>query len=152
MNLNIAFICVGNSCRSQMAEGFAKYYSGYYSNDLDNKNIGIYSAGTEPADFIWPNAIKVMNESGVDITSQYPKTLDKIPGNIDIVITMGCNVNCPYLPSLYREDWGIDDPVGQDMEIFRQARDKIQSRVKHLFECIKSSTTVDELIEKIKSS
>jgi arsenate reductase (thioredoxin) len=124
----VAFICVGNSCRSQMAEGFANHYG---SDAMDS-----YSAGTEPAEEINPNAVLVMKEAGVDISAQYPKLLKDIPSELDIVITMGCNVQCPFIPSRHREDWGLEDPVGKPVEEFRKTRDIIMENVKQLLERI----------------
>lgn len=117
----VAFICTGNSCRSQMAEGFAIKY-GF---DIFN----IYSAGTIPVESVNPDAIKVMEEVGVDIRTQYPKTLKDIPENIDIVITMGCIKGCPVVNSKIEEDWGLDDPVGKSLDEFRRVRDIIEEKV-----------------------
>ena len=147
MKIKIAFICIGNSCRSQIAEGFAKYLG----NELLGKIIEVYSAGTYPAYGVNPAAVAVMKEKGIDINSQYPKTIDEIPSDLDIVITMGCNVECPYLPSPYREDWGIEDPVGMAMEFFREVRDVIESKVSYLIDSVKNSGLLDEVIEKLKS-
>ena len=129
MKQKVAFICVGNSCRSQMAEGFAKHYG----SDV----LEVYSAGTEPADAVNPDAVLVMKEAGIDISSQYPKLLKDIPSELDIVITMGCNVQCPFIPSKHREDWGLEDPVGKPVEEFRKIRDTIGENVKQLVEKIK---------------
>ncbi len=124
MKYKVAFVCVGNSCRSQMAEGFAKEYA----SDI----FEVYSAGTDPSDKVKPNAIKVMKEVGIDISDQYPKLLKEIPNELDILITMGCGVKCPYIPCEMREDWGLDDPDGQPIEFFRETRDIIENKVKEL--------------------
>ncbi len=129
MKTTVAFICVGNSCRSQMAEGFARHYA----SDL----IDVYSAGTEPTDKVNPHAVLVMEEAGIDISSQYPKLLKDIPAKVDIVITMGCNVICPFIPSKHREDWGLNDPVGKPLEEFRNTRNIIMENVKNLVDRIK---------------
>ena len=129
MKKRVAFICVGNSCRSQMAEGFTKHYG----SDV----LEVYSAGTEPADAVNPDAVLVMKEAGIDISSQYPKLLKDIPPQLDIVVTMGCNVQCPFIPSKHREDWGLEDPVGKPVEEFRKIRDTIGENVKQLVEKIK---------------
>ncbi len=129
MKQKVAFICVGNSCRSQMAEGFTKHYG----SDV----LEVYSAGTEPADAVNPDAVLVMKEAGIDISSQYPKLLKDIPPQLDIVVTMGCNVQCPFIPSKHREDWGLEDPVGKPVEEFRKIRDTIGENVKQLVEKIK---------------
>ncbi|HOJ50893.1 MAG TPA: arsenate reductase ArsC [Spirochaetota bacterium] len=129
MKKSVAFVCVGNSCRSQMAEGFAKKYG----SDI----LEIYSAGTEPSFSVNPTAIEVMKEKGIDISDQYPKTLDKIPNKIDILITMGCGVVCPFIPNKLQEDWGLDDPVGKPIEFFREIRDKIEKKVIELVDRVK---------------
>lgn len=103
----VAFICVHNSCRSQIAEALAKkYYSDYFE---------AYSAGTETKPQINQDAVRLVKEKyHIDMErTQYSKLLDELPP-IDIVITMGCNVDCPYLPCQHREDWGLDDPTGKD--------------------------------------
>lgn len=120
----IAFVCIGNSCRSQMAEGFAREYGA----DM----FDIYSAGTNPAPKIKPNAVKVMEEIGIDISEQYPKKLAEIPSELDILITMGCGVECPFIPCDYRKDWGLEDPAGKPIDVFRDTRDIIEKKVKEL--------------------
>ena len=128
--LKVGFICVGNSCRSQMAEGFAREYG----DDI----FEVYSAGTDPAPEVKPNAVKAMEEKDIDISEQYPKLLKEIPGDLDILITMGCNVECPYIPCKFREDWGLDDPAGHSIEVFRETRDVIEEKVKDLIEKVKT--------------
>jgi arsenate reductase len=140
----IAFICTGNSCRSQMAEGFARFYG---SSLLD-----AYSAGTHPAERVNPDAIAAMKEKGIDINSQYPKTLDKIPAKPDILITMGCGVSCPFLPNFYREDWGLEDPVGSSTEKFRETRDLIEQKILELISKLKNVNSVNELNAALKKS
>jgi arsenate reductase len=88
-----------------MAEGFARKYG----KDV----IEAFSAGTHPASEIDPNAVAVMKEKGIDLSEQYPKLLKDIPSELDILITMGCNVECPFVPCKIKEDWGLDDPVGK---------------------------------------
>jgi arsenate reductase len=144
--ISIAFISVGNSCRSQMAEGFARHYG----NSIKNIEMEIYSAGTQPAISIVPETIRVMDEAGINIRKQYPKTLDKIPGEFDLVFTMGCNVSCPFLPSKYREDWGFDDPIGMPIEFFRSIRDRIDKKVRSLMNIITSSNKLEDVIETLK--
>lgn len=127
--LKVGFICVGNSCRSQMAEGFAKHYG----KDV----LEVYSAGTYPALEVNPNAILVMEEKGIDISFQYPKHIKDIPSRLDVVVTMGCDVECTYIPALYREDWDLGDPAGMSVETFRKIRDKIEKNVINLVRKIK---------------
>ncbi|MCT4599211.1 MAG: arsenate reductase ArsC [Vallitalea sp.] len=130
MKKSVAFICVHNSCRSQMAEGWAK--------KLGQDYIDAYSAGTEKYAEVKPLAVSVMEEAGVDMSKHHPKLLKDIPEKVDIVITMGCNVECPYLPCNHREDWGLDDPSGGPIEGFRQTRDIIEEKVKLLIDRIKN--------------
>ncbi|MFW6271102.1 MAG: arsenate reductase ArsC, partial [Bacillota bacterium] len=99
--------------------------------------LEVYSAGTDPAPEVKPNAVKAMEEKGIDIGDQYPKLLEDIPEELDILITMGCNVECPYVPCKFREDWGLDDPAGKPIEEFRKTRDIIEEKVKDLIEKIK---------------
>ena len=123
----VLFVCVGNSCRSQMAEGFAGEYG--------KGKVKIRSAGTKPALAVSGKATQVMAEEGIDISSQYPKGLED--GDLewaDRVILMGCGVECPNIGSISRkvEDWGIDDPVGQPVEYYREIKDQIKEKVKNL--------------------
>lgn len=123
--LKIAFVCVHNSCRSQIAEALAKKY---ISSQYD-----IYSAGTEVKPSINQDAVRQMKDLySIDMEKeQYSKLINEIPP-VDIVITMGCNVNCPYLPCSYREDWGLDDPTGKDDEEFKRIILLIDKYVKEL--------------------
>ena len=125
----VAFVCVHNSCRSQMAEAFGRVMG---LNVFES-----YSAGTEQRDVINHDAVKIMKEIGIDIElNQRPKLLSDIP-QVDIVITMGCNVSCPNLPCTHREDWGIEDPTGESEEVFRQTRDVIFQKMEHLVNRLK---------------
>ena len=107
----VAFICVHNSCRSQIAEALGKHFAA--------DTFESYSAGTELKDRINPDAVRLMKQIyGIDMEkTQHPKLLSDIP-SVDIVITMGCNVTCPYLPCKRREDWGLDDPTGKSDDEF----------------------------------
>lgn len=118
----VAFICVHNSCRSQIAEALGKKLA---SNAFES-----YSAGTETKPKINQDAVRLMKETyGIDMElTQYSKLLTDIP-EVDIVITMGCNVNCPHLPCKYREDWGLDDPTGKDDEIFLKTIESIKEKI-----------------------
>ncbi|CUM91776.1 MULTISPECIES: arsenate reductase ArsC [Turicibacter] len=125
----VAFVCVHNSCRSQMAEAFGRVMG---LNVFES-----YSAGTEQRDVINQDAVKIMKEIGIDMElNQRPKLLSDIP-QVDIVITMGCNVSCPNLPCTHREDWGIEDPTGESEEVFRQTRDVIFQKMEHLVNRLK---------------
>lgn len=127
--IKVAFVCVHNSCRSQMAEG--------YLNHFKTDNIEVYSAGTEDYDAVKPLAVKAMALDGVDISKQYPKKLNALPeGPLDYLITMGCNVECPYVPTKHKEDWGLDDPSGGPLEDFIETRDLIKTKVLELIDRI----------------
>lgn len=130
--LKIGFICIHNSCRSQMAEGWAKY--------LAQGKYEVYSAGTEDYPEVKPMARQVMEEAGVDMSENHPKLLSDIPSSLDILITMGCGVECPYVPTRFREDWGLVDPSGGPIEGFRETRDMIKTRVEDLFKSIEAGT------------
>ncbi len=119
----VAFVCIHNSCRSQMAEGFGKL--------LGEGVFEAYSAGTEDYPQVKPLAVAVMEEVGIDMSEHKPKLLSAIP-DIDILITMGCGVQCPYLPCSHREDWGLTDPSGGPIEDFRITRDIIKAKVEEL--------------------
>jgi len=118
----IAFICVHNSCRSQIAEALCRRFAG----DV----FDAYSAGTENKPQIDQNAVRLMKQLyRIDMEEvQYSKLLSDIPP-VDIVVTMGCNVICPFVPCKHREDWGLDDPTGQSDEIYLNTIKKIETRV-----------------------
>ena len=107
----VAFICVHNSCRSQIAEALGK--------KLASDVFESYSAGTETKPRINQDAVRLMKDlHGIDMeASQRSKLLSDIPA-VDVVITMGCNVRCPFLPCSHREDWGLEDPTGKDDAAF----------------------------------
>lgn len=125
----IAFICVHNSCRSQMAEALGKLLAA----DIFES----YSAGTQLKDQINPDAVRVIKRLySVDMTqTQRPKLLTELPP-IDVVITMGCGVECPYLPCARHEDWGLEDPTGQDDAAFERTAKTIESKIKELRELL----------------
>ncbi len=133
----VAFICVHNSCRSQIAEALGKY--------LASDIFESYSAGTETKPQINQDAVRLMKEKyQIDMEqTQYSKLLSDIPP-VDIVITMGCNVNCPNLPCKYREDWGLNDPTGKDDEEFSSVINKIHSKIIELSNHIKNDTFLNE--------
>ena len=118
----VAFICVHNSCRSQIAEALGK--------KLASDVFESYSAGTETKPQINQDAVRLMKQlHGIDMeTSQYSKLIADIP-SVDVVITMGCNVQCPYLPCSHREDWGLEDPSGKDDQAFLQTIRLIEEKV-----------------------
>ena len=125
MKPKVAFICVHNSCRSQMAEAIAKL--------IASDTFEAFSAGTEIAPQINQTAVNLVKERyGLDMNrSQQSKTLDAIP-EVDIVITMGCNVDCPWLPSKHREDWGLDDPSGKEYSEYEKTLNLIEEKINDL--------------------
>jgi arsenate reductase len=125
----VAFICVHNSCRSQIAEALGKHLAG----DVFES----FSAGTETKPEINQDAVRLMKQlHGIDMEkTQRSKLLSDIP-SVDVVITMGCNVECPYLPCKHREDWGLDDPTGKSDEEFKKVIDEIECKIISLAERI----------------
>ena len=121
----VAFVCVHNSCRSQIAEALGKRFAG----DVFES----YSAGTETGPRINQDAVRLMKwVYGVDMEqTQYSKLLSEIP-TVDVVVTMGCNVACPNIPCAHREDWGLEDPTGKDDEAFLETIRRIEARVLEL--------------------
>ena len=121
----VAFVCVHNSCRSQIAEALGKQF---FSNVFES-----YSAGTETKPQINQDAVRLMKEMyHIDMEeTQYSKLLSEIP-QVDIVITMGCNVNCPIIPCVYREDWGLNDPTGKNDNEFLEVIQAIHLKVLEL--------------------
>ena len=118
----VAFVCVHNSCRSQIAEALGKA--------LAEDVFESFSGGTERRDRINPDAVRLMKEiHGIDMEqSQHSKLLSDIP-EPDVVILMGCNVACPTIPGRYTENWGLDDPTGQSDEVFRETIRQIEEKV-----------------------
>ncbi len=128
----VAFICVHNSCRSQMAEALGKKYG------IDV--FESYSAGTETKPQINQDAVRIIkNLYNIDMNeTQKSKLLSEIP-TVDIVIKMGCNVVCPHLPAKHVEDWGLEDPTGKSDEEFIKIAKTIEIKVKELAERIKNN-------------
>ena len=117
----VAFVGVHNSCRSQMAEALGRHLAADVFTSC--------SAGTETVPRINPDAVRLMGEIyGIDMQGQYSKTLDKLPP-VDVLITMGCNVQCPALPCKRRADWGLEDPTGKGDEEFRKVIAAIEQKV-----------------------
>ncbi|WP_394011321.1 arsenate reductase ArsC [Anaerococcus cruorum] len=123
----VAFVCVHNSCRSQIAEALGKLFA----SDVFES----YSAGTEIVDQINQDAVRLIKDIyNIDIEkTQYSKSIDDLP-KVDIVITMGCNVTCPIIESDYREDWGLEDPSGKSDDDFRKTINVIEDNILKLKE------------------
>jgi arsenate reductase len=130
MMKKVAFICVHNSCRSQIAESLGKKFA----SDVFES----YSAGTETKPRINQDAVRLMKQvHGIDMeATQYSKLLTDIPA-VDVVVTMGCNVQCPFLPCAHREDWGLEDPTGKSDETFLTTIRLIEEKVLDLRERMK---------------
>jgi arsenate reductase len=122
----VIFACVRNAGRSQMAAAF-------FNRLADPARARALSAGTRPADRVHPEVVAVMQEEGVDLSAARPRTLTpELAAEADLLITMGCGDECPYLPGARREDWPLDDPQGQPLERVRAIRDDIRARVEAL--------------------
>ena len=117
------FVCVENSCRSQMAEGFAR--------ERGQGRIEAWSAGSRPARELNPRAVLFMKEKGIDLRSHVSKGLDDLPERArwDWVITMGCGDACPHVQARHRLDWDLPDPRDLSDAEFRRVRDDIEQRV-----------------------
>jgi len=121
----LLFVCVENSCRSQMAEGFARLHGA--------GRIEAHSAGSRPSGKVNATAVELMREKGVDLTVQSSKGLGELPaGAWAAVVTMGCGDACPSLPAERRLDWALPDPKHMPLDEFRKVRDDVEARVKAL--------------------
>ncbi|KUO58288.1 MAG: ArsC family transcriptional regulator [Gracilibacter sp. BRH_c7a] len=129
--IKVAFVCVHNSCRSQMAEAISRL--------IASDSFEAFSAGTETKPQINQDAVAVIKELyDVDMNeTQTSKLISDIPP-VDVVITMGCNVDCPYLPSKHREDWGLEDPTGKEKEEFIRTAKIIEEKILDLKKRINS--------------
>ena len=122
---NLLFVCIENSNRSQMAEGFAR--------KLGRGRATVFSAGSRPSGQINPRAIQFMKEKGIDLTVQLSKGLDDLPEvHWSYIVTMGCGDACPLLPADHRLDWELPDPKHLDDAGFRAVRDRIEGLVDDL--------------------
>jgi arsenate reductase (thioredoxin) len=123
----VLFVCVENSCRSQIAQAFMNIHGG--------GKVEAYSAGSRPCGVVNPRAIASMRERGYDLATHTSKSLDDIPEvKFDAAITMGCGDACPMVRARIHEDWGIPDPKSMGEGEFRQVRDQIEAKVKSLLE------------------
>jgi len=119
---NLLFVCIENSNRSQMAEGFAR--------TLGRGRVAAFSAGSRPSGHINPRAIQLMKEKGIDLTVQLSKGLDDLPRvKWDYIVTMGCGDACPTLPADHRLDWELPDPKHLPDDEFRAVRDRIEGLI-----------------------
>ena len=119
----LLFVCVENSCRSQIAEAFARIHGG--------EEIEAYSAGSRPSGEVNPRAVETMWEIGYDLSTHDSRSLDDIPVvEYDFVATMGCGDECPYVRAKRREEWEIPDPKNLPADQLRETRDLIEQKVK----------------------
>jgi arsenate reductase (thioredoxin) len=130
--VRVVFLCVENSCRSQMAEGFARA--------LAPGGVEVYSAGSRPSGRVNETAVALMHESGIDISRQNSKSIQDLPPvQFDMAVTMGCGDACPALGALRRLDWKIPDPKGLALDQFRAIRDQIRAEVLSLLSGLPST-------------
>jgi arsenate reductase len=121
----ILFVCIHNAGRSQMAAALLDHHA--------NGKVLVRSAGSEPADRLNPAVVAAMAEVGIDLTYEFPKPLtDQAVRAAEVVITMGCGDACPIYPGKRYEDWQLQDPAGQPIEVVRGIRDDIDARVRQL--------------------
>ena len=117
------FACVHNAGRSQMSAAL-------FNRLADSTTARAISAGTQPAEYVHPVVVDAMKEIGIDLSSAKPQKLtSELAKGADMLITMGCGDECPYVPGLRRDDWPLPDPKGQGIEVVRQTRDEIKLRV-----------------------
>jgi arsenate reductase len=139
----LLFVCVENSCRSQMAEAFAR--------GLGGGRVTALSAGSRPSGRVNPRAVAAMAELGYDLTTHRSKSLEEVaphraagsgpdspaePPSFDVVVTMGCGDACPWVPTARREDWALPDPKAMDVDGFRRVRDAIGAHVQALLDSL----------------
>lgn len=122
----ILFACVHNAGRSQMA-------AAYLNRLADPLKARALSAGTRPGDRVHPEVVTAMQEDDIDLSSARPQKLTtELAATAQVLITMGCGDECPYVPGVRRDDWPLDDPTGQPIERVRAIRDEIRARVEAL--------------------
>ncbi len=152
---SILFVCIENSCRSQMAEGFARH--------LGKGIVVVDSAGSNPASSVDSLAVEAMREVGIDISKRHSKGFHQLTSkNYNYVITLGCKDKCPFLPADKNFDWNICDPKGEDLEIYRIVRNEIQEHVRALISEITMENTklerarnerhIDEELDKLNTN
>jgi len=128
----LLFVCIENSCRSQIAEAFARIHG--------KGKFEVYSAGSRPSGKINQKAIESMREVGYDLAPHDSKSLAAIPSvEYDFVVTMGCGDECPFVRARQREDWNIQDPKSLPPDQFRKIRDEIEMNVREILLRIENS-------------
>jgi arsenate reductase len=125
---NVIFACVHNAGRSQISAAF-------FNQLADPARARAITAGTNPAPHVHPIVVEAMREVGIDLTHAQPQKLTaELAQGAQLLVTMGCGDECPYVPGLRRDDWPLSDPKGQDLAAVRIIRDEILTRIKHLIE------------------
>ena len=125
--VNVLFVCIGNSCRSQMAEALA--------NHLGQGKVRASSAGSRPLGYILPQTAEALAEKGISLDGQWSKGIGEVPvDDMDYVVSMGCEVSCPVPLGFKGQvmEWNISDPYSHDLEFFRSVRDLIEENVRSL--------------------
>lgn len=138
--LNVLFVCVGNSCRSQMAEALA--------NHLAKGKVRAWSAGSHPLGLIISETHEVLKEKGIGLEGHWSKGLRDVPvKKMDVVVGMGCEVECPVPRGFGGRvvEWDIPDPYGLDLEHFRKVRDLIERQVAGLLEQLQEERSAQPL-------
>ena len=127
---HVLFVCVENSCRSQMAEGFARKFGG----DV----VEAHSAGSRPSGVVNPKAIAAMKDVDIDLSEHESHGFDELPEREwDTVVTMGCGEACPFIPAKQRLDWDLSDPAQMPPDQFNKVRDEIRTRVEQLIKALR---------------
>ncbi len=131
----VLFVCIGNMCRSPMAEGFARA--------LGDDVVEAYSSGLHPTGVVSEDAILIMEEKGIDISRQRSKGMDSVPlSEIDIIVSMVGHPSRDFVSDKYggqTYDWDIDDPIGRSVNVFRRVRDEIEEKVTTLLDQIRKA-------------
>ena len=119
----VLFACRENACRSQMASAFAQFLAG--------DRLDVINGGSEPAEAVNPDMVRVMHEKGIDMAFRRPRSIEEAIADVspEIIITMGCKEKCPHVPGAKFMDWGLKDPAGESIEFMREIRDDIERRV-----------------------
>ena len=132
--IKVAYVCVHNSCRSQMAEAITK--------EIASDFFEAYSGGTETKPKINQDAVRIIKGLyHVDMNlTQRSKLIDELPEEVDVLVTLGCNVECPFIPTQHREDWGLEDPSGQPDSAFLTTAEIIKKNINHLRKRIEDGT------------
>lgn len=124
----VIFACIHNAGRSQMAAAF-------FNQLAEATSARAVSAGTRPADRVHPEVVQAMREIGIDLSAAEPKMLTpELARGAELLITMGCGDECPFVPGLRRDDWPLEDPKGKPIERVREIRDRIREQVRGLIE------------------